>query len=115
MLDTTEFLLAKNDFHETAKKSFHLIYEDRNFSDVTLACGGDTQMEAHRVILSASSPVFRRMFLANPHQHPLVYLRGLEHRDLRGILEFIYLGQTQVNQPVYNGTLIDALINIMIE
>lgn len=95
--EVTEFLLAKNDFDDVVKKSLQHMLTDQTFADVTLACSDDTQVKAHRVILGASSPFFMNLFLANPHPHPLVYLRGLEPGDLQNILEFIYLGQTKVS------------------
>ena len=34
----------------------------------------------------------------NPHQHPLLYLRGIEYEDLEAILKFVYTGQAEVEQ-----------------
>ena len=38
------------------------------------------------------------MFVNNPHQHPLIFLRGIEFVTLQSLLNFIYLGQTEVKK-----------------
>ena len=60
-------------------------------------CEDDQQVEAHKVILASASPFFQRVLSKNPHPHPLIYLRGLKLEDVKAIVDFIYLGQTEVN------------------
>ena len=69
---------------------------DEDFTNVTLVTDGGRTIEAHKVVLSAFSPFFKNLLVNNVHQHPLLYLRGVQHEDLRAILDFIYLGQTKV-------------------
>ena len=78
------------------KKTFSSLVNDSNFSDVTLVCSDAKQIKAHKVILGGSSPFFRAILLNNPHQHPLIYLKGLQSEDLKAVLQFIYLGQTRI-------------------
>jgi hypothetical protein len=40
-------------------------------------------LQAHRVILSACSPFFKAVLRRNPHQHPLLYLKGVSFRDMQ--------------------------------
>merc|ERR1712098_249519 len=42
------------------------------------------------------SPYFKDILINNPHPHPLIYLRDVNHEDLYSILEFIYLGKASV-------------------
>ena len=64
-------------------KSFlNLLYE-RVFSDVTLVCDDQTQLQAHKIVLSACSPVLKKILLNNPHQHPLIYLRGVMQQEMQ--------------------------------
>ena len=51
--------LKWNDFQENVNAAFGSLREDNDFSDVTLACEDGQQIEAHKVILAASSPFFR--------------------------------------------------------
>ena len=60
-------------------------------------CEENQQVEAHKVILASASPFFHRVLSKNPHPHPLIYLRGLKLEDVKAIVDFIYLGQTEVN------------------
>ena len=88
------------------QKSFpdHLVQMLRNvgkqnlFADVTLVSDDQIQMQAHKFMLSACSPVLRNILITtsiNTH-HPLVYLRGIKHTELQAILKFIYFGETQI-------------------
>ena len=48
--------LQWNDFQENIKSAFGSLRKDNDFTDVTLACEDGQQVEAHKVILAASSP-----------------------------------------------------------
>ena len=72
--------------------------EDNDFSDVTLASEDGQQVEAHKVILAASSPTFQKLLGASKHPHPLIYLRGIKAHDLMAILDFLYRGEANVFQ-----------------
>ena len=52
-----------------------------------------TQFKAHKIFLSACSPVFKKIIESNPSQHPLVYLRGIQSHEMESILQFMYLGE----------------------
>ena len=87
-----------NDFHENINSSFASIRKDFEFSDVTLACEDGQQVEAHRVILAASSPFFQRLFRRNKHPHPLLYMRDVAFQDLVAIVDFLYCGEANIFQ-----------------
>ena len=93
-----KFNLARNEFESYASGTFKELRNDENFLDVTLACEDGKQIKAHKAILSTSSNVLRNILVNNPHQHPLLYLKGINSGDLENILDFIYVGQTQVAQ-----------------
>ena len=67
--------------------------KESSFSDVTLVSDDQKPLKAHRYVLGYFSPVLKNVLLANPHPHPLVYLRGVNHEELDSILQFIYLGK----------------------
>jgi hypothetical protein len=87
--------ILHQEFGEFKGSTFNVLYSDQEFTDVTLVCEEDKQVKAHKVILSSTSKLFRRILLRNPHQHPLIYLKGV---DIQLILQFIYLGQVEVAQ-----------------
>ena len=69
--------LQWNDFQDNIKIAFGNLREDKDFADVTLACEDGQQVEAHKVILAASSPFFQKLLRRNKHPQPLIYMRGM--------------------------------------
>ena len=90
--------LQWNDFKDNITSSFGELREDKDLTDVTLACEDGKQVEAHKVILAASSPFFKDILKRNKHPHPLIYMRGLKSEDLLAIIDFLYLGEANVDQ-----------------
>ena len=90
--------LQWNDFNENVSSSFGKLRYDKEFTDVTLACEDGQQMEAHRLILTASSPVFFKILQKTKHPHPLIYFKGFHSHDLESILDFLYFGEANVDQ-----------------
>ena len=78
---THKFCLRWNDFQSNISDAFKKIRAEKDFFDLTLACD-DSQIDAHKVILSACSPFFRTVLKRNPHQHPLLYLKGVKFKEL---------------------------------
>ncbi|XP_030024815.2 protein abrupt isoform X2 [Manduca sexta] len=77
--------------------SFRRLRDEEDFVDVTLACAGAT-FTAHKVVLSACSPYFRRLLKANPCQHPIVILRDVHDKDMESLLRFMYQGEVHIGQ-----------------
>ena len=90
--------LKWNDFQENLNSAFGILREDNAFTDVTLACVDGKQLEAHKVILAASSPFFEKLLKRNKHLHPLIFMRGLQYEDLVAVVDFLYLGEAMVFQ-----------------
>merc|ERR1712004_450456 len=84
--------------------AFRELREEKDFFDVTLACD-DSQVQAHKVILSACSTFFRNILRRNPHQHPLLYLKGVKYKELLSVLNFMYQGEVNVPQEELNSFL----------
>jgi hypothetical protein len=82
-------------FNTHLSSSISDVFTENTFSDVTLVSDDLVQFEAHKCILSASSPVLKTLLLNNPHSHPLIYLRGVKQQELESILQFIYLGEAR--------------------
>jgi len=84
--------------------AFREIKEEKDLFDCTLSCGV-RQLKAHKLILSACSPFFRTILRQNQHQHPLLYLKGVEYSDLQAVLDFMYHGEVNVAQEELNSFL----------
>ena len=96
MGSTEKFCLQWNEFQSSIKTTFRGLRKTDDYADVTLACEDGQQIEAHRILLSSSCLFFRDLLKKNPHSHPLVYMRGIKHRDLSSIIDFIYHGEAEV-------------------
>jgi len=103
-MGSEKFCLRWNDFENNISSAFRELRDDKDFFDVTLACD-DEQIQAHKVILSACSPFFRNILRRNPHQNPLLYLKGVKYTDLQSVLNFMYHGEVNVAQEELNSFL----------
>jgi len=103
-MNNEKFCLRWNDFETNVSAGLRELREEKDFFDVTLACD-DNQLQAHKVILSACSSFFRNILRRNPHQHPLVYLKGVKYSELQSILNFMYVGEVNVAQEDLNSFL----------
>jgi len=103
-MSSEKFCLRWNDFERNISAAFKDIREDREFFDVTIACE-DEQLQAHKVILSACSPFFKKILRRNQHQNPLLYLKGVSHKDMESVLNFMYYGEVNVAQDDLNSFL----------
>jgi hypothetical protein len=99
-----KFCLRWNEFEKNISTSFRELREDKDFFDVTLACENN-QIQAHKVILSACSPFFRSVLKQNPHQHPLLYLKGVRYEDITSVLSCMYHGEVNISQDELNSFL----------
>ena len=107
MAISEKLCLRWNDFQENVTTAFRDLRNDIEFTDVTLAFEDGHQVEAHRVILSASSPLFQKLLKMNKHAHPLIYMRGMKSEDLMAILDFLYYGEVNIYQDN-----LDTFLNI---
>ena len=95
-MTSERYELSWKEFDQCTSQSFRNHFNKDVFSDVTLATEDDKQIKSHKMILSACSPFFQKILLNNPHQHPLIYLKGVRSESLQLILRFMYLGETKV-------------------
>ena len=91
--------LKWKDFKENIKSAFGNLREENNFSDVTLVCEDGQKVEAHKVILAASSPFFQMLLETVKHTtYLLIFMRKVKYEDLMAIIDFIYVGEASVLQ-----------------
>ena len=96
METSTQVTLSWKEFEQCAGNAFRGLYQNSDFTDVTLACMDDVQIKAHKFILSASSPFFKNILAKNAHSHPLLYLKGINGKVLEALLGFMYKGESKV-------------------
>ena len=85
-----EFNLKWDDHKNNIVRSIKEMREDEDFYDVTLVGDDHQQVSAHKVILSTCSQYFKKVLKQNKHPFPLLCLWGLNHSDLKNILELFF-------------------------
>ena len=73
---------------------------NNEFCDVTLVSADNKRFEAHKVILSGSSITFHNMLVDQKHPHPLIFMRGVEHKVLGAMLDLIYNGEAELEEEL---------------
>ena len=107
MATSEKFCLKWNDFQKNIGTVFGSLRQDEDFSDITLVSEDGHQVEAHKVVLAGSSSFFQKLLKKNKHAHPLLYMRGVSSEDLLAIVDFLYFGETNINQDN-----LDSFLNI---
>jgi len=103
-MTSEKLCLHWNDYERNISEAFREIRDDKDFFDITLVCE-EEQIQAHKIILSACSPFFKKVFQNNHHSHPLIYLKGVKYQDLEAVLNFMYYGEVNVAQEELNSFL----------
>lgn len=94
------FCLKRNNHSSDMSEHFEQMFKEEAMVDVTLSCGDHGSIRAHKMVLSACSSYFKKIFseLINPYQYPVVIINNMPFADLRAIIEFIYRGEVFVPQ-----------------
>ena len=66
-------------------------------TDVTLVCDDQKTIEAHKLILTAASPMFAKIInnFYNSN-NAVIFLKGIKYEEMESILKYLYLGQVSV-------------------
>ena len=67
----------------------HDMMKADDLTDVTLVSDDKHQFRAHKVVLSACSPVFKSIIDNLPQNNSVIYLRGILHPEMESILKYI--------------------------
>ena len=74
------------------------LVNEGHFTDITLVSNDMKTFAAHRTILSSVSPVLKELLmLQSNHKNPLIFMKDVSQFDLKCLLEFVYLGETEVS------------------
>ena len=72
------------------------LLNNKNLLDVSLVCEGG-QVEAHQLVLSATSSLFSDILTKNRlGREAVIYLHMVRMEDLENIVEFMYRGQVNI-------------------
>jgi hypothetical protein len=76
---------------------FANLREDTSLTDVTLVSEDGQQFEAHKVILSTSSPVLSNILKTTSQSYPFIMLMGFQAKELHVLIDFMYSGTANVS------------------
>ena len=96
MIAVSKVLLSAVNFQENAIVNLKQIWRTKEFTDVTLVSSDGLKLEAHKTVLCSSSSFFRDILIENQHPSVLLYMRGVNHKELELLLELAYTGECQV-------------------
>ena len=92
-----QFLLRFNAFESNFSEVLRDVRNDGDFFDVTLVCE-DGQVQAHKLVIAACSPFFKKILQRNPHPHPLLNLNDITIGHLQSVMDFMYHGEVFIFQ-----------------
>ena len=69
-----------------------------HFTDVTLVSDDNKQFTAHKIVLSACSPILSIILLNHPHPEPIIFFKSVKHEQLQAMLDYMYLGTVSMAQ-----------------
>lgn len=90
----------QNEFY-TMQPNFSKFYQKKLFADVTLVADDLVSFDAHRVVLSAHSPILEGLLSISDQETPtnvLLYLRGISGSMLQKVLSYFYYQEVHVEE-----------------
>ena len=91
--------LSWDDFPATVSQSFGSIRDEEYLADVTLMADDNSQVTAHRLVLSASSEYFKSIFKSNTTLPNLVLCLGMvDKENLNQLLDYMYFGEVRMEE-----------------
>merc|ERR1719342_1527109 len=93
-----KIVFSVDSFPSNLQELFRYLYEEQTFSDVTLVTDDQRQIKAHKFILSKSCSLFTSILKNIDILNPIIVLRDIKYKDLKSILDFIYLGHVSIEK-----------------
>ena len=79
--------------------TFQELRHDTNLCDVTLVCEKNERITAHKLLLSASSLFFKKLFLNKNQNKQLDFdMKGFDFKTLSFVMDFIYKGEVKLHK-----------------
>ena len=88
-----KYNMTWNSYTDHLREALSDLLSSNSFTDVTLICDDKKKISAHKIILSAFSPVFKDIFETDQNQKSIIYLKGIQSSEMESIVEFMYLGE----------------------
>lgn len=92
-----QFCLRWNNHQSTLISVFETLLESGSLIDCTLCAEGQL-LKAHKVVLSACSPIFETMLCMQEDKHPIIFLKDVRFIELKAMLDYMYKGEVNILQ-----------------
>ena len=102
--ENVKFNIGWNSFQSHLEETSKELYTGGHFADCTLVSDDMIPTQAHKIVLSSASIVFKQLLMLNPNSNtnPVLFLKGVKHEELKSILQFIYCGETNVHKDRFD-------------
>ena len=98
-MSVAEYKVSWNSFQEQIFINRKNLLEERLFTDVILVSDDLIPIEAHKTVLSAASPILKKLLMINDSTYkPMIFMKSLKHKEIVSLLDFIYLGKIALFQ-----------------
>ena len=91
-----KYCLQWNDFQSNVSKALNDFRKEEDFFDVTLVSDDQQHIPAHKLVLSASSELFKSILKKIAQVDPFIYLSGFSSKELNLVMDYIYQGEVQM-------------------
>ena len=81
-----------NDFRELLKQ----LLASGDHSDITLVSDDLIPFKAHKLVICSQSIVLKKVVSFLPESNPLLFLRGINSKDISNLLTYLYVGQAKL-------------------
>ncbi|KZC11060.1 Protein TKR [Dufourea novaeangliae] len=98
----SHYSLRWNNHQTHILQAFEALLHAEVLVDVTLVCA-ETSLRAHKVVLSACSPFFERIFAEHPCKHPVIVLKDFPGHEVAALIDFMYRGEVRVGREELPG------------
>uniref|UniRef100_A0A8D8T9K9 Protein jim lovell n=1 Tax=Cacopsylla melanoneura TaxID=428564 RepID=A0A8D8T9K9_9HEMI len=111
-MSSPHYSLRWNNHQSHLLTAFDSLLQNETLVDVTLVCE-KSSFKAHKVVLSACSPYFQKIFSETPCKHPVIVLKDVQGWEIQAIVDFMYKGEISVGQDQIT-SLIKAAENLQV-
>ena len=95
-MESLNYKISWDGFNDHIINAFNQLKNRTEFSDVTLACDDGRKFSAHKMVLRSSSSVLREILSDISLNGSLIFLRGINHKCLEALLDFLYQGEVDI-------------------
>merc|ERR1712098_671496 len=94
IMNVASYSIASDEVSENLLK---YVIEDNRLQDVTLVCDDGQQVRAHKIVLSARSPLFKEV-LNSERDDNFIYFCEFQKSEIETVMEFLYKGSAVISE-----------------